>query len=143
MGKPTICIGENKDADQLRGNREADQCFCFRYSDSTIPLLLKSEISSFWNFSVLLQTGLCRTCSETTLLVFPRDGSYRGFAVSPKCCHPGTFRPYISSIYISSEFCCMVMVQKKAKTYVLLLDSDNHSNTESFFCHLSFCENWS
>ena len=24
MGKPTICIGENKDTDQLRGNREAD-----------------------------------------------------------------------------------------------------------------------
>ena len=24
MGKPTICIGENQDADQLRGNREAD-----------------------------------------------------------------------------------------------------------------------
>ena len=47
MGKPTICIGENKDADQLRGNQEADQCLCFRYSDSTIPLLLKSEISSF------------------------------------------------------------------------------------------------
>ena len=47
MGKPTICIGENKDADQLRGNREADQRLCFRYSDSTILLLLKSEISSF------------------------------------------------------------------------------------------------
>ena len=46
MGKPTICIGENKDADQLRGNREADQRLCFRYSDSTTPLLLKSEISS-------------------------------------------------------------------------------------------------
>ena len=41
MGKPTICIGENKDADQLRCNREADQRLCFRYSDSTIPLLLK------------------------------------------------------------------------------------------------------
>ena len=39
MGKPTICIGENKDADQLCGNREADQHLCFRYSDSTIPLL--------------------------------------------------------------------------------------------------------
>ena len=78
MGKPTICIGENKDADQLRGNREADQRLCFRYSDSTIPLLLKSEISSFyWLFSVLVrQAGLCRTCSETTLLVFPRGGSY-------------------------------------------------------------------
>ena len=47
MGKPTICIGENKGADQLRGNREADQRLCFRYSDSAIPLLLKSEISSF------------------------------------------------------------------------------------------------
>ena len=45
MGKPTICIGENKGADQLRGNREADQRLCFRYSDSTVPLLLKSEIS--------------------------------------------------------------------------------------------------
>ena len=75
MGKPTICIGENKDADQLRGNREDDQRLCFRYSDSTIPLLLKSEISSFYLFSVLLQAGLCPTCSETTLLVFPRGGS--------------------------------------------------------------------
>ena len=47
MGKPTICIGENKDADQLRGNREADQRLCFRYLDSTIPPLLNSKISSF------------------------------------------------------------------------------------------------
>ena len=76
MGKPTICIGENKDADQLRGNREADQRLCFRYSDSTIPLLLKSEISSFQFLSVLVQVSLCRTGSETTLLVFPRGGSF-------------------------------------------------------------------
>ena len=47
MRKPTICICKNKDADQLRSNREADQGLCFRYSDSTVPLLLKSEISSF------------------------------------------------------------------------------------------------
>ena len=47
MGKPTICICENKDADQLRGNREANQRLCFRYSDSTIPPLLNSKISSF------------------------------------------------------------------------------------------------
>ena len=45
--KPDFCLGENKGADKLRGNREADQRLCFRYSDSTIPLLLKSEISSF------------------------------------------------------------------------------------------------
>ena len=31
MRKPTFCICENKDADQLRGNREADQRLCFRY----------------------------------------------------------------------------------------------------------------
>ena len=35
MRKTTICIGENKAADQLRGNREADQRLCFRYMDST------------------------------------------------------------------------------------------------------------
>ena len=39
MRKPAFCICENKDADQLRGNREADQLLCFRYIDSTIPLL--------------------------------------------------------------------------------------------------------
>ena len=44
MRKPTFCICENKAADQLRGNREADQRLCFRYIDSTIPLLPKSEI---------------------------------------------------------------------------------------------------
>ena len=44
--KPAFCICENKDADQLRGNREADQRLCFRYIDNTIPLLSKYEISS-------------------------------------------------------------------------------------------------
>ena len=47
MRKPAFCIYENKDADQLRGSREADQRLCFRYTDTTIPLLSKSEISSF------------------------------------------------------------------------------------------------
>ena len=37
--KPAFCICENKDAEQLRGNRKADQRLCFRYTDSTIPLL--------------------------------------------------------------------------------------------------------
>ena len=43
-GTLIICICENKDADQLRGKfREADQRLCFRYSDSTIPLLQASS----------------------------------------------------------------------------------------------------
>ena len=46
MRNPDFCICENKDSDQLRGNREADQRLCFRYKDTLIPLLSKSEISS-------------------------------------------------------------------------------------------------
>ena len=60
--KPAFWICENKDADQLRGNREADQRLCFRYTDSIIPLLSKSEISSFYSSSDAAQPGLCRTC---------------------------------------------------------------------------------
>ena len=65
MRKPAFCIWENKDADQLRGNREADQRLCFRYTDSTIPLLPKSEISSLQPSSVAVQPGLCGTWLET------------------------------------------------------------------------------
>ena len=46
MRQPTFCICENKDTDKLRGYREADQRLCFRYIDSTIPLLSIHEISS-------------------------------------------------------------------------------------------------
>ena len=70
MRKPTFSICENKDADQLRGNREADQRLCSRYMESTIPLLSKSEISSLKPSSVAVQPGLCRTRSETRTLVF-------------------------------------------------------------------------
>ena len=70
--KPAFCICENKDADQLRGNREADQRLCFRYTDSTIPLLFKSEISSLYPSSVAAHPGLCGTWSET-----PKTGFLR------------------------------------------------------------------
>ena len=65
MRKPAFCICENKDADQFHGNREADQRLCFRYMDSTIPLLPNSEISSLSPSSVAVQPGLCGTWSET------------------------------------------------------------------------------
>ena len=38
--KPDFCLCENKGADQLRGNHEADQRLCFRYTYSIFPLLL-------------------------------------------------------------------------------------------------------
>ena len=69
MGKPTICIGENKGADQYGSSWEADQRLCFCCTDSTILCLPKSEISSFEPASVTVQTGLCGTWSEPKLLV--------------------------------------------------------------------------
>ena len=72
MRKPDFCICENKDADQLRSNCAADQRLCFRYTDSTIPLLPKSEISSIQTYSVVVQPDLCRTWSET-----PKTGFLR------------------------------------------------------------------
>ena len=65
MRKPAFCISKNKDADQLRGNREADQRLCFRYTDITIHLLSKYKISSLQPSSVAVQPGLCGTWSET------------------------------------------------------------------------------
>ena len=64
--KPTKCFCENKGTDQLSGNREADQLLCFRCTDSTILLLLKSEISCY-PASVTVQAGLCQTWSEPKL----------------------------------------------------------------------------
>ena len=89
--KPTFCICENKDADQLR---EADQRLCFRYTDTTIPPLSKSEISSLWPSSVTVKPGLCRTRSETRMLVFSRRGSYVCFILT--CLPQSTFHPFSS-----------------------------------------------
>ena len=80
--KPAFCICQNKDADQLHGDGEADQRLCFRYIVSTIPLLHKSEISSLWP-SLAVQPGLCwtrseilKTCFLTTKLIFGTHSSW-------------------------------------------------------------------
>ena len=65
MRKPDFCLCENKGADQLRSNCEADQRLCFRYTDSTLSLLIKSEISSFYAASGTVHVGLCQTWLET------------------------------------------------------------------------------
>ena len=65
MRKPDFCLCENKDADQLCSNCTADQRLCFHETDSTIPLLVESEISSILPSSVTVQTDLCQTWSET------------------------------------------------------------------------------
>ena len=62
VSKPAFCICEinpGKDADQLRGNSEANQRLC------TISLLSKFEISSLYLSFLAAQSGLCKTLSET------------------------------------------------------------------------------
>ena len=68
MRKPAFCICENKDADQLLGNREADQRLCFRYIDSTIPLLSKSKV--FKNLAIFCG---CRAWFVWDLVGNPED----------------------------------------------------------------------
>ena len=41
--KPDFCIYKNKGADQLCGNRTADQRLCFLHTGDTIPLLAQTE----------------------------------------------------------------------------------------------------
>ena len=86
--KPDFCLCENKGADQLRSNCEADQRLCFRYSDSTIPLLLIAKISSLLPASVAVQADLCQTWSETpktgflaSRLIYPLSKNAKTFSI--------------------------------------------------------------
>ena len=92
-----FCISENKDADQLRSNCAADQGLCFHYTDSTIPLLPKSEISSLWQSSVAVQPGLCRTWPET-----PKTG----FLTTRLNFHQFSFERFV---FGTSRLFCMVV----------------------------------
>ena len=76
MRKPALCICENKITDQMCCDRTADQHLCFRYIDSTIPLLPESEISSLHPFSMAVQPGLCGTWSENTKDRFSHDAAH-------------------------------------------------------------------
>ena len=75
MGKPTICRGENKGADQLRRNCEADQRLCFRYSDSTIPRLLNPKFQTSSSF-LACTSRFVSDLFGNHMLVFPRGGSF-------------------------------------------------------------------
>ena len=47
MRKPAFCTCKNKDADQLSSHRKADQCLCFLYTGSIIPLESSSLFQNF------------------------------------------------------------------------------------------------
>ena len=61
MRKPAFCIYENKGADQLRYNRAADQCLCFRYTST-------SNIRNFEPLTIFLWLYNPKTCFLMTRL---------------------------------------------------------------------------
>ena len=87
MRKPAFCICENKGADQLRGNREADQRLCFRYIVQSLFFLnTKFQASSHlvWLYSpVCVGPG-----RKPRRQVFSQRGSYdfcKNFYVGSHC----------------------------------------------------------
>ena len=135
MRKPAFGICENKDADKLRGNREADQRLCFRYTDSTISLLPKYEISSLQPSSVAVQPGLCGTWSETpktgfltTMLKFSlvrRKARLDGFKPGRTQTCPTSYRGRIDISSIES---------KRIKLYCLIINKACELMTHTLIC---------
>ena len=63
MRKPAFCKCENKVADQLRGNREADQCLCFHYPPPS--LIEKSQpLAIFYGCTARLVSDLVRNTKD-------------------------------------------------------------------------------
>ena len=74
--KPAFCICENKDTDQLCGDREADQRLCFPYTDSTIPFLPKSEFQASRHLLWLYSPACVGPGRKPRRPVFSWRGSY-------------------------------------------------------------------
>ena len=105
MRKPAFCICENKDANQLHGNGEADQHLCFQYIDSAIPLLSINEISSLQPSCVVFQpAGMCEDR-------FSHNEAHLAFYM---------FRERLSLIFFKFNFSvldkCFISRHKLAKT---------------------------
>ena len=75
MRKPDFCICENKDADQLLGNREADQRLCFSYIVQSLCFLHR-KFQAF-NHLVWLYNPVCKGAGQKPRRpVFSQQGSY-------------------------------------------------------------------
>ena len=92
MKKPAFCLREKhtEAADQLCGNRTADQILCFRDIDSRIPKLAKFEIS---RYAVRFLTDLFGNPNDA---FFSRRGSnksgVKGVHIKWTCLHQCMFR---------------------------------------------------
>ena len=96
--KTGFYLCENKGANQLLSNCEADPCLCFRYTDSTIALLPKSELSSLILGTFCIYSG--RFVSD--LVVNPEDLFSRDMA------HFERFLVFSIHIYMYNGNCSVI-----------------------------------
>ena len=123
MRKPDFRICENKDADQLRGNREADQRLCFRYTDSTIPLLPKSESHCVWLYSpVCMRPG-----RKPRRPVFLQRGSYIHVAATMKT---KLYKNRKQTTTKTAHCASLVIIQPWD---LLSIKTDQHSQIQHFY----------
>ena len=123
-GKPTVCIGENKGADQLHSNCEADQCLFFatrivqflyflnpKFPASNKLLRLYSPVCvgpaknclfSHAKVHMLLQDFLERT---SNVVVVAMD-NHAGIAYDTKVCIPELNHKYNRVIDFRVSKCC-------------------------------------
>ena len=76
MRKLGFSICENKDADQLRGNREADQRLCFRYIAQSL-YFLNPKLQTSSNFPWLYSPVYVGPGRKAGRLVFSQRGSFK------------------------------------------------------------------
>ena len=76
MRKPAFCICENKDADQLRGNREADQRLCFAIRTIQFLYYLNPKFQASSHLLWLYSPVCVRPGRKPRRPVFSERGSY-------------------------------------------------------------------
>ena len=101
MRKPTICICETKGADPLHSN----QRLCFRYTNSTIHLLLKSEFQASSLLLRLYRPFCVEPGRSLKLLVFSCSGSH--ISITQTCMYLCSSRNVIVSKLINLILGCM------------------------------------
>ena len=131
MGKPTNCIGENKGADLLHGNCKADQRLCFRYTDSTIILLLKPKFQASSLF-LRLYRPVCVGPGQNPNIWFSDARAQLMFSVHTEA----TYQPVIYPIF-NTVITCM----RGENCYPVLNTPHNYLLFPFLLCQsLQWCE---
>ena len=89
--KITIGIGENKDADQLHGNREADQRLCFRYYRKVQSLFFLNPKLQASGYLLWLYSLVCVGPVQKPLCLFSHEAAHLYVYTCRSLIYNGTF----------------------------------------------------